>query len=104
MITTISICYFPLLHRMNIAMASLYIEAFYSSYLGSEYTLAVTQYHSDPMTLICWYEQVPSVQQTHYSVRLIDSETQQVLAIKKISSQCFRHFLHRDTKYIYKHL
>lgn len=87
---------------MNIKMASLYIEASYSSYLGSEYTLAVTQYHSDPMTLICWYEQVPSIQQTHYCVRLIDSETQQVIAIKNISSQCLNHFLHRDTKYIYK--
>lgn len=67
-------------------MESIYIEIYYYSFPNKEYKLALTQFHSDPMTLIFWTNFKSMNERTKYTMKLIDKDRQNIIDCKYVSA------------------
>lgn len=83
-------------------MESIYIEFCYHSFADYEYKLAISQFHSDPMTLIFWIENRGSDNNTRYSMKLIDKEKQTVIAIKYLTAIETNHLFNNNNYWLLK--
>ncbi|KPA53774.1 hypothetical protein VT25_05365 [Photobacterium leiognathi subsp. mandapamensis] len=79
------------------------IEFFYNPDTNKKYKLAVSQFNSDPMTLICWLEYPPSSLPSKYVIQLFDTESEQIIEEKKITANNAFQLLGVDRRDIFKY-
>lgn len=83
-------------------MESIYIDICYHSFSNSEYKLATTQFHSDPMTLVFWINYKSSNERTRYIMKLIDKDRQSVIEYKHILATDINQLFHQNNLQLLK--